>query len=333
MTKSPTHITLGCCKGFGDEKPKPFDNILNRMDGKGIMKRNIAILLLAGLVILTLACGGTAPTSAPDQAQLETMVAATLQAVTQEAANVPTQPSGISVSFQNVSFTIPDGLATGAQSEIVPRSESSDDMPYWETYPEHTMFTLSRVDTFVNNFDMRIAIIPAEEYKQMAEVAAERILLLQQKLAGGDFREVLVLPPFNAALVIEAQQAKVDFPNGSGIRSIQEYHQAPVPITNDYLIYSFQGITNDGKYYVSVIAPIRASVLVDESYNPDPNATTPTPVVPEGGVAFPAILDFDSPEYDQYYQAVNDKLSQAATDQFTPSITTLDALVQSILIQ
>lgn len=288
--------------------------------------------LTIGLFII-LACGGTAPTAAPDTNNVETVVAATLQAITQEAAQNPTQPSGIPVSFQNINFTIPDGLATGAQSEIVPRTEYTEDAPYWSVAPEYTRFLLSRTDSFPSNFDFEINIIPAEEYKQMSEVAAEQIPLLQQKLAENNLTEVTVLPPFNAGLVIDTQNARVDFPSGSGIRSIQQYHQAPVPITNDFLIYSFQGITNDGKYYISVIAPIRVPFLIDASYNPDPNATSPTPVAPEGGFIFPAILEFDSPEFEQYYQSITDKLNQTPADQFNPSISTLDALIQSILIQ
>lgn len=291
------------------------------------------IILWVGLMTIVLACGGVAPTVAPDQTALETMVAATLQAHTQEAADNPTQPSGIPISFQNVSFTIPEGLATGAQSEIVPRFEDTGDVPYWSVAPEYVRFVLARTSTFQSNFDFEINVIPADEYIQMNDAAAERIPLLQQKLTSGDLSGITVLPPFNAGLVIDAQPTKVDFQNGSGIRAIQQYHQAPVPITNDYLIYTYQGITKDGKYYVSIVAPIRAAFLIDQTYNPDPNATTPTPVVPEGGFVFPDIIEFDNLKFEQYYQDVTDKLSQSTADQFTPSLSILDALVQSILIQ
>lgn len=291
------------------------------------------IILWVGLMTIVLACGGVAPTVAPDQTALETMVAATLQAHTQEAADNPTQPSGIPISFQNVSFTIPEGLATGAQSEIVPRFEDTGDVPYWSVAPEYVRFVLARTSTFQSNFDFEINVIPADEYIQMNDAAAERIPLLQQKLTSGDLSGITVLPPFNAGLVIDAQPIKVDFQNGSGIRAIQQYHQAPVPITNDYLIYTYQGITQDGKYYVSIVAPIRAAFLIDQTYNPDPNATTPTPVVPEGGFVFPDIIEFDNLKFEQYYQDVTDKLSQSTADQFTPSLSILDALVQSILIQ
>ena len=291
------------------------------------------IVLWVGLMTIIMACGGVAPTVAPDQTALETMVAATLQTYTQEAADNPTQPSRIPISFQNISFTIPEGLATGAQSEIVQRFEDTGDIPYWSVAPEYVRFVLARTSAFQSNFDFEINVIPADVYLQMNEAAAERIPLLQQKLTSGDLSGITVLPPFNAGLVIDAQPTKVDFQNGSGIHAIQQYHQAPVPITNDYLIYTYQGITQDGKYYVSIVAPIHAAFLIDQTYNPDPNATTPTPIVPEGGFVFPDIIEFDNPEFEQYYQAVTEKLSQSTADQFTPSLSVLDALVQSILIQ
>jgi len=308
------------------------------------MKRNSLTLILAGLTIIALACGGTVPATQPDQTELETMVAATLQTHTQEAASIPTpqvqeaedtatQPNGLPIPFQNVNFIIPEGLATGAQSEIVPRNEYVEGDPFWSVAPEYTRFLLTQTDSFPSNFDFEINIIPAGEYMQMSEVAAERIPLLQQKLADNDLTRVTVLPPFNAGLVIDTQNARVDFPNGSGIRAVQQYHQAPVPITNDFLIYSFQGITSDGKYYVSVIAPIRVPFLVDMSYNPDPSSTTPTPVVPEGGLIFPTLTGFNDPQVAQYNEAITNKLNQTPADQFSPPISLLDALIQSILIQ
>lgn len=308
------------------------------------MKRNVVLLFTTGLMTTMLACGGTEPAVQPNQNGLETIVATTLQAYTQESAttptpqaqeatSTPTQPSGIPIAFQNVNFVIPGGLATGAQSEIVPRQDYVEGDPYWSIAPEYIRFILSRTDTFPNTFDFKISIIPAEEYMQMSEVAAEQISLLQQKLAENTLTGVTVLPPFNAGLVIDTQNAKVDFQNGSGIRAVQQYHQAPVPISNEYLLYSFQGITNDGKYYVSVIAPIRVPFLVDMSYNPDPSSTTPTPVVPEGGLIFPTLTGFNDPQVVQYNEAITNKLNQTPADQFTPSIPVLDALIQSILVQ
>ena len=226
------------------------------------MKKNI--LGLIGLLLVTLACGLSTPVT-PDQIGVSTIVAETLQTTT---ANTPTSTaqSGISVSYQNISFIIPEGLATSAQSEIVPRSEENPDMGnYWATYPEYSRFLFTPSNTFTSNFETTLSIIPVQEYAQMNEHAQERIAELQKKLAERTYEKVRVLPPFNAALTVDAQITKVEFHNGSGIRAIQEYHQAPNPITNDYLIYTFQGITNDGRYDISLIAPISVPVLIVEA--------------------------------------------------------------------
>ncbi|MCK6623527.1 MAG: hypothetical protein L6Q94_23840, partial [Calditrichia bacterium] len=74
------------------------------------------------LLFLLQACGAI-PASAPAQPNVETVVAATLNAVTQQAASAPTEPSGTPVTFQNVSFIIPQGLSSGANSEIVPLAD------------------------------------------------------------------------------------------------------------------------------------------------------------------------------------------------------------------
>ncbi|MEY2819152.1 MAG: hypothetical protein RL275_2615, partial [Chloroflexota bacterium] len=100
----------------------------------------IKIVFLLGLLVITLACGTAAPI-ASDQSSIETVVAATLQAVTQAASQDPAQTQGIQVSYQNVSFVIPDGLASGASSELVPAADESTGGP-WGVSPEYIEFIL-----------------------------------------------------------------------------------------------------------------------------------------------------------------------------------------------
>lgn len=294
-------------------------------------------LFLSLLVVAALACGGTAPSSAPDQTQLETMVAATLQAVTQEAANNPTAisaPSGTAFTYNNIELVIPDGFATGTQTEIVPRADATDDMPFWIAAPEYLKVTFGQNLSFASKFEATLQVLPAEEFMQMSENASEKITTLQAQLANGDPKGIKVLPPFNAGLVFDARNEIFDFQNGKGVRSIQEYHQFSAPVTNDYLIYSYQGITSDGKYYVSFVAPVRVPFLINESYNPDPNSTTPTPLAPADGFTYPSTSTLGGgSDYDQYINAIADKFAQTPPDQFEPSLDVLDALVQSILIK
>lgn len=103
------------------------------------MKTN-TIGLWIGITLFILACGLTAPTPAQEStAGVETVVAATLESLTAAAPNP--QPSGTQAEFQNVKFTIPENLATSAQSQIVPAADDSVTGP-WGVAPEHIEFVL-----------------------------------------------------------------------------------------------------------------------------------------------------------------------------------------------
>ena len=46
------------------------------------------------------------------------------------------------------------------------------------------------------------------------------------------------------------------FVSGIGVRFLTEYAQYFVPVNNHDLFYTYQGLTNDGQYWISVILPI-----------------------------------------------------------------------------
>jgi hypothetical protein len=129
------------------------------------------------------------------------------------------------------------------------------------------------------------------------------------------------LPTFNAGQVFHSNEQSLAFQNGTGIRFLTQYAQAPYPVNNHSLFYTFQGITNDGVYYVSAILPINAVFL-----SPDGNPDT---VLPADGVPF----DWNNFENDTaHFELVKQKLNATDPDAFTPSLTNLDALIQSIQI-
>src|SRR5512133_3592506 len=89
-------------------------------------KRNIKIIGRFGTVVLTMACALGTPTQ-PQTDNVGTAVAATMQAITMSAPTqslptevLPTQINGTPFSFKNISFIIPDGVASGANAEVAP---------------------------------------------------------------------------------------------------------------------------------------------------------------------------------------------------------------------
>jgi hypothetical protein len=277
------------------------------------------------LLISALGCSSTAPRS--DQPTIETVVAATLQAVTEQAANNPTatsQPTGIPVAFQNVSFVIPEGLASAASSELVPAADESTGGP-WGVAPAYIEFVL--VD-YSPRDDFRppvIRIYPAQEYAAVNPWAQSSIAKLQAILASPSMpltNDNLSTIPFNGAAAQQyAAQAKlITFQSGNGVGMTSQYAQFPGPILKDGSYYHYEGLTSDGKYMVAIMLPVTLPL----------QATAENPSA--DGIIYPSDIS-DVNGLNAYFQGVTDFLNAASPDSFQPNLTQLEALIQSIQIQ
>jgi hypothetical protein len=240
---------------------------------------------------------------------------------TQAGTEAATEASGTTISYEGVSFVIPGGVAGSANTEKITAVESNSGAP-WEVAPTHLRFTLTDYPLQGKFHEPRILVYPAEEYARSNPAAAEQIDRLKRILAGGTpLRETLpAVPFFNAASQIAANIKLVSFQNGGGVRWLTQYAQYAAPINNRELFYQFQGLSSDGKTYMIAILPITAPILPEDE---KPEAT-----VPEGGVPIPT----DVGPSDVYYFSVTEKLNTLSADAFTPSLSALDALVQSILL-
>ncbi|MGD8751177.1 MAG: hypothetical protein PVG14_07130 [Anaerolineales bacterium] len=161
----------------------------------------------------------------------------------------------------------------------------------------------------------QVFIYPVEEYESINRLAPERIESLNNLIASnimpGD-TVLPVLPTFNSAQDVHTQIKHLDFQNGSGIRFLARYTQEAIPLFNPNLFYTFQGLTEDGQYYVSVFFPLYISILPDAIQVDDWNA-------------------FNS----QYQAYLTDNIRQVEeldSDDFEPNLDLLDELVRSMLV-
>lgn len=273
------------------------------------MKKQFIFFVVLAFILT--ACGG-APAS--EQPSVETIVAGTLQALT---ASAPIEPSatainGIPVTFSKISFVIPDGIATSATEEKFELSPSSEGMPWWETYPAHVEYLLQGYPIGEELDDESIYVYPIAEYAVMNEDVAKRIETLKSLIATPNqpLPEFLpFLPTFNAGQMFHSNFQTINFQNGSGIRYLTEFSQFPHTISNTGLVYTFQGITSDGLYYVSAQMPINIGFLIGY----------PTPT-DQGDFVF----------IENEVKRVTEQLNNSKPESFTPSMLTLDALIQSI---
>lgn len=286
------------------------------------------LFVIFGAAIGTLGCSfsaGTVVTPTPVD-QVGTMVAATMQTYTATpaegaATQAVTQTEGTPVSYENVSFVIPNGLASGANAEKMTALDTSSTAP-WDVAPTHLRFTLTGYPLQGKFHEPRVFVYPADEYARINPNAAEQVDRLKKILIGATaLHETLPnVPFFNAAAQISAQIKMMPFQNGSGIRSLTQYAQYAAPINNHESFYHFQGLTSDARYYVIAILPVTAPILPEDE---NPEAT-----IPAGGVPIPTAVGPN----EVYYFSVTEKLNSLTPDAFTPSLNALDALVQSIVV-
>jgi hypothetical protein len=199
-----------------------------------------------------------------------------------------------------------------------------EDGPMMGATPAHTKFTLTGYPLQEKFFEPHILVYPASEYETLNESAALNLQKLRAILASPSApltRDMMpYITAFNAGMVFASKMQVVSFQSGSGVRVLTEYSQYAATANNTDMFYNFQGLTSDGRYYIVAVLPVNAPFL---PANSDPQAA-----VPPDGIPLPGLEPNEA-----YYTAITDKINQAAPEVFTPTITQLDALIQSISIQ
>lgn len=285
-------------------------------------------IFLTLLFVLTLAACGSPTTAVPATAvpASPTPLPATPIPPTEVPAATPTSPEVAPVTYGPLSFVLPEGLASGISGSQLPPAEGEGVAP-WEVTPGHTQITLEGYPLQDKFHQPQIFVYPASAYAELFPGAFESIHRLDNILydpAGINLNQPLPLVPFfNAAQVFASNVQAVSFQGGGGVRFVTEYAQAPVPVNNHDLFYNFQGLSRDGNYYIIAIFPVTAPNLAETS---DPAAP-----IPAGGVAFPDTSS-SNPDFQGYYAAITELLNGTAPEAFSPSLSQLDALIQSMQV-
>jgi pimeloyl-ACP methyl ester carboxylesterase len=236
----------------------------------------------------------------------------------QESSAPGAEAETVGVNFQGISFSYDAELAKGVSPEQIPAAAEAENAPTWAIYPAHVQFTFNDylLETPINQ--PRLYVYPANQYRAINTTATEQIERLEQLLASRPEtpeENLPFLPLFNANQVIHPQVTYLEFQNGSGIRFLTQYSQAVGPINNNELFYTFQGLTDDGAYYVSAIFPVS-----------HPSLPADASTIPGGDLSA-----FES-NFENYRVETMQQLSQAEPSSFTPDLTRLDQLVETISV-
>jgi hypothetical protein len=287
------------------------------------------------VIIVSLACRRAGSTAKPtpgaaalptQTVSLPTVTAPAVISVTEtatvESTAEATPNSSTEVTFQDVHFVLPAELASRVSSEAAAAADVLG-----EPYPAYTEFTLIDYDSKNTSFEPKIQIYPVSELGETATQTAQQLkdLLAEQPAAllGG----LPILPTIPAGQLIDAQIHYLTFQSGSGVRALTQLGQASWPIHNEGLVYIFQGLTSDNRYYISAFLPVAAAFLPD-------HVDDPASIPAVEGISFPR---FDSPnfdsEYARYQQAIIDQLNAAPAEDLVPSLGALDSLIESIQVE
>ena len=273
------------------------------------MKRLLLPVLISALLML--ACTLTpAPTAAPPTPR---------PAVT-EPPVVTEEPVTSNVSCYELALYLDPSLAAEYECQSVPESLSEVDR-----YPTHTELTLWGYPLTDKFFVPHISVYPVAAYTTLQPgVVSYTVTDLQALVASGTvplFTSSIglglpFLPPVNAAQLFYAQADVLPFASGSGIRYLAEYAQYTAAVNNRDLFYTYQGLTGDGQYWVSVILPITHPMLPDNSENPP------------GGLTWEEFSD----NYGGYITDMVKQLNSQPDESYFPTLSLMDALVTSITI-
>ncbi|PKN93900.1 MAG: hypothetical protein CVU44_08785 [Chloroflexi bacterium HGW-Chloroflexi-6] len=239
-----------------------------------------------------------------------------------------TTPSPVPVAGPGTfNISVSTDLAAGFIINEIPQVLDDGGSAPWGVAPTHWEVTLPNYPLQGKFHEPKIYIYPAPELMAVNEGAARNIKSLQEALAADPLSPIdpAILPGvhfFNAGSVFKSNiQNSRPFQGGDGVRWLTLFAQYFAPVNNRELIYIYQGLTSDGKFYVIAILPITHPSLAEDEKMDAP--------IPAGGIPFPT-----DPAADMtgYYNLITDMLDITQPGAFSPSLETLDFLVQSIKI-
>lgn len=252
----------------------------------------------------------------------------TLIATPEPSSTATPIESGASIGLVELNLALDPNLATGIKAQA---SQDTANERWQASLPGFMVYTLQGYRLENRAADAQLFVYRVKDIEDQDEHSAANITnlrqLLQRKPALGAYPSPGVdeppyyvpwLQPINATPIMHAGVEYLNFQNGAGMRYLTQYAQALSVVNNEEIFYTFQGLTQDGEYYIAARLPV---------YHPDLVAGAND--APDGDTS----VWEDVEKNLQYMQKMAPILDAAAPSSFTPDLATLDALMGSINIQ
>jgi hypothetical protein len=227
-------------------------------------------------------------------------------------------------SYNGISFSIDSALNSGIAARICPATDW-DPQVWIEAHPPYTEFffpTYSRQNVEVQP-SIRVYDVTGDlqNYPYPLDAPDELKAILEQRPKP--------IPWFDGA-ALHTRKAYLDFANGAGVRGLVQRLQDIFFYINNGLIYEFQGLTQDGHYFIQVRYPVSVPFLMElEGFSVPPNNINPQAfAVPE----WPSSSEQQRQVIDAYNNEALQRFEQMSDRDVFPNLALLDQMVQSIQV-
>lgn len=276
----------------------------------------------------------TAPVTLPEviTTTVEPTAPATVTPTVEASAPTPAGPAPLppATALDPKKFALnPAGIARRLTKVILPAvAFVPDSPPFLNGLPTRIQYTFDR-DKMPDYYDplrRRLLILPIEEYRALytnhpdQQAAFDKIVQDMKALLASRpatvASEIPFLPQIGASQALRAKVGYIDFEGGACVRFITAYKQDVSAFTDEETFYTCQGLSSDGKYWVSFTHPI-ASTALPANYSR---------VTPEMQKQIEA-------DYEGYLARTVADIEKLSSRSFRPFLSRLDNWVESLTIK
>lgn len=222
-------------------------------------------------------------------------------------------------SYAGVSLRADHPLALKTRGKLMPAIPKAPEAGFGGAAPAHVLLTFgaNQRPYILSPRDPQLRVFPVAAWRRIDPVFAGVIDDLRDVLTKQPVEftsDIPVLPLINAAQMFRARVRYLSFQNGAGVRFVTAYMDELMPVTNQNILYTFQGLTSDGNYYVSFFYPLT------------------TPALPDNAGYTQAAHDIDAfiRNFDRYLIDTINMIERQPADVFTPGLAALDELIASL---
>lgn len=238
----------------------------------------------------------------------------------------PKEPgSSKSVDFKGVHFSYDPSVFGNVKSEVVPEYPLKEpDYKPDGVAPEHVRFTF---DFGKEYSKAKISVYPLNEFPKVYSVnpdSVERmkkdIEALKKVIKDASIRhegEIPHLPFIDASQVFHSKVRHYNFENGKGILFVTHVANECGFIINGDLIYRFEGLTNDGRFYITAETPVSVGFLPNESQDEIDGYTW---------------KDLCAHHYDDYINSITSRLEKLNPNDFRPNLEKFESIISSLKV-